>query len=49
LFRAPSFRKRGHLHHPVPDRRNPRRPQLAIRLRDDPPPRRLPACQSARR
>jgi len=37
LFRAPSFRKRGHLHHPVPDRRNPRRPQLAIRLRDAPP------------
>ena len=37
LSRAPSFRKRGHLHHPVPDRRNPRRPQLAIRLRDDTP------------
>jgi site-specific DNA recombinase len=33
--------QRGHLHHPVPDRRNPQRPQLAIRLRDVHPPHRL--------
>jgi len=33
--------QRGHLHHPVPDRRNPQRPQLAIRLRDVHSPHRL--------
>ena len=33
--------QRGHLHHPVADRRNPQRPLLPIRLRDVHPPHRL--------